>query len=52
MCSRSTRSSKTKAINDPEGLRKRILHEEEMLARTGTLHPDLTQVIQTNNNNA
>lgn len=47
---RSTRSSKTKAINDPEGLRKRILHEEEMLARTGTLHPDLTQVIQTNNN--
>jgi UPF0176 protein len=49
---RSTRSSKTKAINDPEGLRKRILHEEEMLARTGTLHPDLTQVIQTNNNNA
>jgi UPF0176 protein len=29
---RSTRSTKTKAINDPEGLRKRIREEEEMLA--------------------
>lgn len=39
---RSTRSTKTKAINDPEGLRRRIREEEELLALHGTLHPDLT----------
>ena len=38
---RSTRSSKTKAINDPEALRQRIREEEEILARNGTLHPEL-----------
>ena len=40
---RSTRSTKTKAINDPEGLRRRIREEEEMLARIGTLHPELVR---------
>ncbi|MBL0129139.1 MAG: rhodanese-related sulfurtransferase [Flavobacteriales bacterium] len=40
---RSTRSTKTKAINDPEGLRSRIRKEEEMLARIGTLHPELVR---------
>ncbi len=43
---RSTRSSKTKAINNPEGLRQRIREEEELLARNGTLHPELIEVIQ------
>ncbi len=38
---RSTRSTKTKAINDPEGLRQRIREEEELLAINGTLHPEL-----------
>lgn len=38
---RSTRSTKTKAINDPEGLRQRIHAEEELLAINGTLHPEL-----------
>ncbi|MEZ4738346.1 MAG: rhodanese-related sulfurtransferase [Flavobacteriales bacterium] len=38
-------SSKTKAISDPEGLRKRIREEEELLAANGTLHPELTSVI-------
>lgn len=42
---RSTRSTKTKAINDPEGLRERIREEEELLALNGTLHPELTDVI-------
>jgi len=41
---RSTRSSKTKAINDPEGLRKRIREEEELLALNGTLHPELISI--------
>ncbi len=41
---RSTRSTKTKAINDPEGLRQRIHEEEEILARNGTLHQDLTEI--------
>ena len=49
---RSTRSSKTKAINDPEGLRQRIHEEEELLARNGTLHPELIEVIQTKTNSA
>ncbi|MCC6937498.1 MAG: rhodanese-related sulfurtransferase [Flavobacteriales bacterium] len=40
---RSTRSTKTKAINDPEGLRRRIREQEEMLARIGTLHPELVR---------
>ena len=39
---RSTRSTKTKAINDPEGLRRCIREEEELLALNGTLHPELT----------
>jgi len=43
---RSTRSTKTKAINDPEGLRKRIREEEELLALRGTLHPELTSINQ------
>ncbi|MBV6403274.1 MAG: hypothetical protein GFGODING_00011 [Flavobacteriales bacterium] len=38
---RSTRSTKTKAINDPEGLRRRIREEEESLALNGTLHPEI-----------
>lgn len=49
---RSTRSTKTKAINDPEGLRQRIREEEELLARNGTLHPELVNVIQTEINSA
>ena len=44
---RSTRSTKTKAINDPEGLRERIREEEELLELNGTLHPELIKVIQT-----
>jgi UPF0176 protein len=40
---RSTRSTKTKAINDPEGLRKRIQEEEELLALNGTLHPEIAR---------
>ena len=40
---RSTRSTKTKAINDPEGLRRRIREEEELLALNGTLHPELVR---------
>jgi UPF0176 protein len=39
---RSTRSTKTKAINDPEGLRQRICEEEEHLTQHGTLHPELS----------
>lgn len=42
---RSTRSTKTKAVNDPEGLRQRIREEEELLALNGTLHPELTTLI-------
>jgi UPF0176 protein len=41
---RSTRSTKTKAINDPEGLRKRIREEEQLLTLNGTLHPELTKL--------
>ncbi len=41
---RSTRSTKTKAISDPEGLRQRIREEEELLRSTGTLHPELTTI--------
>jgi UPF0176 protein len=41
---RSTRSTKTKAINDPEGLRRRIREEEELLALNGTLHPSVAGV--------
>ncbi len=41
---RSTRSTKTKAVNDPEGLRKRIREEEELLALNGTLHPELMDI--------
>ena len=41
---RSTRSTKTKAIHDPEGLRRRIREEEELLALNGTLHPELTSI--------
>ena len=49
---RSTRSSKTKAINDPEGLRLRIRDEEELLSQNGTLHPELIEVFQTKTNSA
>jgi len=41
---RSTRSTRTKAINDPVGLRRRIREEEELLALNGTLHPELTNI--------
>lgn len=41
---RSTRSTKTKAISDPEGLRQRIREEEELLRLNGTLHPELTTI--------
>lgn len=41
---RSTRSTKTKAINNPEGLRQRIREEEDRLALNGTLHPELTSI--------
>jgi UPF0176 protein len=41
---RSTRSSRTKAVNDPEGLRQRIREEEELIACKGTLHPELTEI--------
>lgn len=41
---RSTRSTKTKAINDPESLRHRIREEEQLLALHGTLHPELTSI--------
>ncbi|MFT3884753.1 MAG: tRNA uridine(34) hydroxylase [Flavobacteriales bacterium] len=40
---RSTRSTKTKAINDPEALRKRIREEEELLAVNGTLHTSVAE---------
>ena len=43
---RATRSSKTKAINDPESLRCRIREEEELLALAGTLHPELNAINQ------
>jgi UPF0176 protein len=43
---RSTRSTKTKAINDPEGLRRRIREEEAVLALHGTLHPELMVISQ------
>lgn len=42
---RSTRSTKTKSINDPESLRRRIREEEELLALNGTLHPELSDII-------
>jgi UPF0176 protein len=45
---RSTRSTKTKAINDPAGLRHRIREEEELLAANGSLHPELTNIITAN----
>ncbi|HMQ75574.1 MAG TPA: tRNA uridine(34) hydroxylase [Flavobacteriales bacterium] len=41
---RSTRSTKTKAVNDPEGLRTRIREEVELLALNGTLHPELSKI--------
>ncbi|MCO5276128.1 MAG: rhodanese domain-containing protein [Flavobacteriales bacterium] len=41
---RNTRSTKTKAIRDPEGLRRRIREEEELIALHGTLHPELTSI--------
>lgn len=41
---RPSASSKTKAINDPEGLRERIRQEEELVALNGTLHPELTSI--------
>jgi UPF0176 protein len=38
---RSTRSTKTKAIKDPDGLQRRIRQEEQLLALNGTLHPEI-----------
>jgi UPF0176 protein len=43
---RPSASSKTKAITDPVGLKERIREEEEILARNGTLHPELTAIIR------
>lgn len=37
-------SSKSKAISDPDSLRRRIREEEELLALNGTLHPELTNI--------
>ena len=45
-------SSKTKAISDPEGLRLKMHQEEEQLSLSGTLHPELTNVIQKIKNSA
>ena len=39
-------STKMKAIRDPEALRRRIAEEEATLAEHGTLHPELTNLIQ------
>ncbi len=39
-------SAKMKAIRDPEALRARIRKEEELLAAGGSLHPELTKLIQ------
>ncbi|MBL7940647.1 MAG: rhodanese-related sulfurtransferase [Flavobacteriales bacterium] len=47
---RSTRSTRTKAVSDPEGLRRRIREEEELLALNGTLHPELTKLISAHPN--
>ncbi|MBL7953437.1 MAG: rhodanese domain-containing protein [Flavobacteriales bacterium] len=41
---RSTRSTKTKAVNDTDGLRQRIREEEELLTLNGTLHPELMDI--------
>lgn len=49
---RSTRSTKTKAINDPEGLRKRIREEEDLLALNGSLHPELILITPQEKNSA
>ncbi len=49
---RSTRSTKTKAINDPESLRKRIREEEDLLTLNGTLHPELMLVTPQEKNSA
>lgn len=46
---RSTRSTFTKAITDAEGLRRRICEEEQLLARNGTLHPEIPQLRATEN---
>lgn len=39
-------SAKMKAIRDPEALRRRIAEEEDTLAEHGTLHAELTKLIQ------
>ncbi|MBL7983795.1 MAG: rhodanese domain-containing protein [Flavobacteriales bacterium] len=49
---RSTRSTKTKAINDPESLRKRIREEEDLLTLNGRLHPELMLVNPQEKNSA
>lgn len=46
---RSTQSTFTKAITDVEGLRRRISEEEELLARNGTLHPEIPPLRATEN---
>lgn len=46
---RSTQSTFTKAITDVEGLRARIREEEELLARNGTLHPEIPRMRATEN---
>ncbi len=41
---RSSKSSKAKAINDPEALRKQIAFEEELIAAGRSLHPELLKM--------
>ncbi|HQV53636.1 MAG: rhodanese-related sulfurtransferase [Flavobacteriales bacterium] len=41
---RPSKSAKSKAITDPEALRSRIKREEELLSKTGTLHPELRTI--------
>jgi UPF0176 protein len=45
---RPSRSSKTKMINDPEALHRQIAGEEGRLAVEGTLHPELTDIMNHN----
>ena len=42
---RPSKSSKTKVINDPDALRRQITDEEVRLAKEGTLHPELMDII-------
>ncbi|MCB0795430.1 MAG: rhodanese-related sulfurtransferase [Flavobacteriales bacterium] len=41
---KASASSKSKAISDPEALRKRIAEEEALLAQNGTLYPEMMDI--------